>query len=238
MIYVGSKRKIKKHIVPILQKCINDSGFTTYVEPFVGRGNIIDSIQCPHRIGYDINPYLIAIYNNIDKILEMENKLVSREEYYTVKEHKNNYPDWYVGYVGIFCSYGTKWFNGYIGESNGRNYQNERWRNFKQQIPLLNNVKFEYANYYDLDFTNCTIYCDPPYANYTTSKQGYNINTNFNHEVFWNWCRQQARYNHIFVSESTIPDDFEIVWSSEIQAGLTKKSKKQIAKLGYLYLGE
>lgn len=36
MVYVGSKRKLKKHIVPILQKCIDDSGFTTYVEPFVG----------------------------------------------------------------------------------------------------------------------------------------------------------------------------------------------------------
>lgn len=175
----------------------------------------------------------------MDKVLHMENKLVSREEYCAVKKHKNDYPDWYVGYVGLFCSYGTKWFDSYVGiASNGRNYQNERYRSFKKQISLLTNIKFQHANYCDLAFTNCVIYCDPPYANYTTSKKAYSHAIKFNHEEFWNWCRQQAKYNHVFVSESTIPDDFKIMWSSEIQAGLTKKSKKQIEKLGYLYLGE
>lgn len=169
----------------------------------------------------------------------MEDKLVSRKEYYTIKEHKGNYPDWYVGYVGIFCSFGTKWFGGYASvQSDGRNYQNERCRNFKQQISLLAEIEFEYANYYDLDFTNYVIYCDPPYADYTTSKTGYHTSTKFSHEEFWNWCRKQAKCNHVFVSECTILDDFKIVWSSEIQVGITQKSKKQIEKLGYLYLGE
>lgn len=50
MKYMGSKSRIKKHIVPILQSLINTNGIETYIEPFVGGANIIDSIDCPNRI--------------------------------------------------------------------------------------------------------------------------------------------------------------------------------------------
>jgi DNA adenine methylase len=36
MKYVGSKAKIAKDIVPILQTLINLNGIKTYIEPFVG----------------------------------------------------------------------------------------------------------------------------------------------------------------------------------------------------------
>jgi hypothetical protein len=30
-------------------------------------------------------------------------------------DNKNNYPDWYVGYVGFICSFRGKFFGGYSG---------------------------------------------------------------------------------------------------------------------------
>lgn len=57
MVYMGSKRRVAKYIVPIIQEYI-DCGYDTYIEPMVGGGNIIEHIQCKNRIGYDINPYL------------------------------------------------------------------------------------------------------------------------------------------------------------------------------------
>ena len=36
MKYMGSKSRIAKYIVPILQKCIDDNNITTYIEPFAG----------------------------------------------------------------------------------------------------------------------------------------------------------------------------------------------------------
>ena len=36
MKYMGSKSRIAKDIVPIIQKCIDDNGINVYVEPFVG----------------------------------------------------------------------------------------------------------------------------------------------------------------------------------------------------------
>ena len=49
--FVGSKNRISKYIAPILQKCIDDNGVTTYYEPFVGGANMIDKIRCENRIG-------------------------------------------------------------------------------------------------------------------------------------------------------------------------------------------
>ena len=46
MVYMGSKSRIAKQIVPIIQQCIDDSHSDTYIEPFVGGANVIDKIKC------------------------------------------------------------------------------------------------------------------------------------------------------------------------------------------------
>ena len=61
MVYQGSKAKLRKYIVPILQKCIDDNNITTYIEPFCGGCNVIDHIKCDNRIASDNNPELIAL---------------------------------------------------------------------------------------------------------------------------------------------------------------------------------
>lgn len=38
MRYVGSKNRIAKYIIPIIQKEIDDNNITTYYEPFIGGG--------------------------------------------------------------------------------------------------------------------------------------------------------------------------------------------------------
>lgn len=42
---MGSKSRIAKDIVPIIQKCIDDNNLETYIEPFVGGANVIDKIK-------------------------------------------------------------------------------------------------------------------------------------------------------------------------------------------------
>ena len=98
--FVGSKNRISKYIAPILQKCIDDNGVTTYYEPFVGGANMIDKIRCENRIGNDIHPQLIVMF----KALQggwIPPRHVSEEEYNNVRMNKDKYPDYYVGYVGF-----------------------------------------------------------------------------------------------------------------------------------------
>ena len=67
MKYVGSKNRISKYIVPILQDCIDKNSIEIYYEPFVGGANLIDKIHCKERIGNDIHPQLISMFNELQK---------------------------------------------------------------------------------------------------------------------------------------------------------------------------
>ena len=63
MKYMGSKSRIAKYIVPIIQRYIDDNNIEYYWEPFVGGANVIDKICCKHKIGSDKNKYLICKFN-------------------------------------------------------------------------------------------------------------------------------------------------------------------------------
>lgn len=74
MKYIGSKAKIAKEIVPIIQKYINDNNISTYKELFVGGANVIDKIKCKLKIASDIDDGLIELYKttiNNPEALEM-----------------------------------------------------------------------------------------------------------------------------------------------------------------------
>lgn len=60
MRYIGSKNRISKELVPVIQSYINENT-SQYIEPFVGGANVIDKIQHSVKIGYDVNEYLIEL---------------------------------------------------------------------------------------------------------------------------------------------------------------------------------
>ena len=68
MRYMGSKSKIAKQIVPIIQGYIDENDIKYYLEPFCGGMNVIDKIKCEHKIASDINKYLIALLSENNKI--------------------------------------------------------------------------------------------------------------------------------------------------------------------------
>lgn len=61
MKFVGSKARIAKHIVPIIQRYLDTNKYRLYVEPFVGGANIIQHIKYPVRLGTDSSKPLIAL---------------------------------------------------------------------------------------------------------------------------------------------------------------------------------
>ena len=96
MKYVGSKNRISKYIVPILQDCIDKNSIEIYYEPFVGGANLIDKIHCKERIGNDIHPQLIAMFNELQKGWQPPSH-ISEEEYNKVRD--NDYS--LVGLSGV-----------------------------------------------------------------------------------------------------------------------------------------
>ena len=219
MKYMGSKNRIAKHLLPIMLAECEKHGITKWVEPFVGGANMIDKVPDTfERIGYDLNNYIIEMFNSLQQGF-IPKDLYSKEEYDHIKSNKDE-DKALTGYVGINCSYSGKWFGGYAGtvDTKGgvRNYQYEAKKNVINQVKNLSGVDFICESYENLDFENCLIYCDPPYKSTTSYSVG-----NFDHDKFFDWCRKQAKKNVVFVSEYNAPEEFECVWQQEVKSSLS-----------------
>lgn len=227
MVYMGSKNRIAKELIPIITKDLKPNQW--YVEPFVGGANMIDKIEHPYKLGADNNKYLIALLEAVQNGQELPEN-INKDEYIAVKTNKDNYPDWYVGFVGFVCSFRGKFFGGYSGyytTKTGiqRNYIKERINNILKQN--LDGIKLVCSSYDALDIpANSIIYCDPPYNGTTKYKDS------FDSDAFWQWCRDKAKEGHtVYVSEYNAPEDFKCIWEKQINSNLGGTSKTATEKL-------
>ena len=81
MKYVGSKNRLAKDLVPIIQSYIDNNHITHYWEPMCGGANMIDKIQCSNKFGSDIHPYLIALLKQAQIDTSVFPATISEEEY-------------------------------------------------------------------------------------------------------------------------------------------------------------
>lgn len=228
MKYMGSKNRISKYILPIIDEYI-DSTTQYYIEPFCGGCNMIDKVITNSKykdnlkyIAADNNRYLIAMFNAFNNgfVPPIE---ITREHYSDVRNDYNansgKYDDYYIGYIGFTGSYNGRFFDGgYSGKvltKNGtyRDYINEAKNNLLDQVPILKNVRFIYSDYQDLIIpSNSIVYCDPPYKG--VKKYSYSID----HDEFWEWCRELVKRGiKVLVSEYNAPDDFIPIWHQELK---------------------
>ena len=225
MKYVGSKNRLAKDLIPIIQPYVDNS--VGYLEPFVGGGNLIDKIKSNNKYGSDINKYLIALLKQVQSDISIIPDHISEQEYLKVKNNKDNYPDWYVGLVGFCATFGAKWFGGYARglKADGitpRDLPNEAIRNLKKQSKNLDGIIFNCCSYNDInsDIEDFVIYCDIPYKG--TIK--YETNNIFNYENFYEWCIKMSKKNIVLISEYNMPSDkFECIWSKNIKVMIDSK---------------
>lgn len=227
MVYMGSKNRIAKELIPIITKDLKPNQW--YVEPFVGGANMIDKIEHPYKLGADNNKDLIALLEAVQNGQELPEH-ITKDEYIAVKTNKDNYPDWYVGFVGFVSSFRAKFFGGYSGYCTTktgiqRNYIKERINNILKQN--LDGIKLVCSSYDALDIpANSIIYCDPPYNGTTKYKDS------FDSDAFWQWCRDKAKEGHsVYVSEYNAPEDFKCIWEKQINSNLGGTSKTATEKL-------
>ena len=251
---MGSKSRIAKYIVPIIQSYIKEGDI--YIEPFAGGMNVIDKVKAKDRIAYDINEYLIALFLHIKNGGELLD-VVDRKLYCDVRSsYKNDdciYPKWMVGNVGFLASYNGRWFDGGYAKSgyektkNGmrfRDYYKESKNNLEAQAENLKDIMFISNDYRCLNINNiknAVIYCDPPYKN--TKK--YKNSENFDYNEFWDAMRLWSKDNIVIVSELEAPDDFIKIWEKSVSRSIKVDNKvkstekifihKNTIKDGYLW---
>ena len=229
--YQGSKSRIAKYIVPIIQQFIDENHITEYYEPFVGGANVIDKIKCENRYGSDINPYLIEMFKSLteDKYCGLPEE-ITREEYGKVRDDYRKqgryYADWYIETVGFLASYNGKFFGGYAGTVTTkigtiRDYYDEAKRNLEQQLPNLRGIHWNCCSYEGVMSQKSLIYCDIPYKNTT------DYGTNFDHDRFWKWATEMSENNIVIVSETQAPPEWKSIWSMEIGRTIDNASRSK-----------
>ena len=238
MKYMGSKSRIKKHIVPILQQIIDCNNIEVYIEPFVGGANIIDSIKCNNKIGGDNSEPLIELlkYVRDGGVLPEE---VPKELYDDVRSNKdtNKYEKWFVGAIGFLASYNGRYFDGgyakTVTSKSGsiRNYYDEAKRNILQQAKDLRGIEFKYGEYTQFsDVKNVLIYCDIPYK----GKKQYGTSKNFDYKAFWKWAEEMSENNIVIISEEQAPKNFKCIWEQEVTR--TQDNNKRIKATEKLFV--
>ena len=243
---MGSKSRIAKHIVPIIQGYIDNNDINYYVEPFVGGANVIDKVVCKTRLGADKNKYLIALLERV-KFGSPLYEEVSKELYDKARNAFNSgdtsyFEDWQIGNIGFIASFNGRWFDGgyaktgYEKTSNGlklRNYYQEAKNNILTQAPSLKDIEFIACDYRSMPvpYDKAVIYCDPPYAN--TKK--YANATQFDYDEFWQWCRKMSENNIVIVSEENAPDDFRCIWQQEVSRSIKAKDKSKSVEKLFVY---
>ncbi len=225
MKYMGSKARIAKHILPIILKDRKEDQL--YVEPFVGGANLIDKVR-GRRLGCDNNKDLINLLTGLSNGW-IPKETYTKEEYLSAQKGGNKCPI-ETGYISINCSYSGKYWGRYAGQSNTaqgvRDYTNEAYKNVVKQAPSLKGVNFQCSDYLDLYIEpNSVIYCDIPYKGTYSEVEGYG-KLKFDHDIFFDWCREKAKQGHtVFISEYNAPDDFICVWQQEVKSSLSANGK-------------
>lgn len=212
MRYIGSKTRIAKiisHYVGILRK-----PGQLYVEPFCGGCNILDKISNP-RLANDNNRQLIALLKAVQTGW-IPPTSVTEAEYDWVKLNMGQYPDYYVGFIGLCCSFGGGWWAGYA-RGGGRNHVAENQRNLLSQD--LKDVVFHTGDYRDLKIpAKSFIYCDPPYRGTRQYSQP------FDHEKFYTWCVKMREQGHtLLISELDMPANFSMLHQVVLDHRLDRK---------------
>ena len=227
MKYVGSKNRLAKELVPIIQSYITDET-KGYLEPFVGGANMIDKIECNNKFGCDIHEELIELLKYVQDTNNILPKTITEEEYNKVRLNKDKYEKWYVGFVGFCATFGAKYFGGYArGFKNDkitpRDMAVEGIKNIEKQRKNLQNIKFKCCSYDEINknIKDFVIYCDPPY------KGTLKYTTDFDYDKFYKWCKEMSKNNIVLISEYWMPEEFECIWEKKttVRIDSNKKSK-------------
>lgn len=227
MKYVGSKNRLAKELVPIIQSYITDDT-KGYLEPFVGGANMIDKIECDNKFGCDIHEELIELLKYIQNTNNILPTTIKEEEYNKVRLNKDKYEKWYVGFIGFCATFGAKYFGGYArgfkeDKITPRDIPAESIRNIEKQRKNLQNIKFKCCSYDEINknIKDFVIYCDPPY------KGTLKYTTDFDYDKFYKWCKEMSKNNIVLISEYWMPEEFECIWEKKttVRIDSNKKSK-------------
>jgi len=228
--YHGGKAFTGKKIAPIINKLLERDEIEGYIEPFCGMLGVYRRINILPKKKYyasDVNKSLILMWKRKKKF--DPNMTISKEEYKKIKESKSSA---LKGLVGFAFSYRGIYFGSYDQKKRPIDIPNQV-NNVNEIKKRLKQVQFkqgDYKMYKPNEIKNMIIYCDPPYKDTTCTfyeETGKKCDK-FNHDEFYDWCREMSRNNIVLVSEYQAPSDFKCIWENTFKYRLAKKGIERL----------
>lgn len=228
MRYFGGKTRTCNAISEILQYNLEEG--QTFISPFVG-GGWVENLIVGNKECYDKHPYLIAMYQELQKGWEPPKEL-TKEEYDHIKTNPDEKP-YLTGFVGFGCSFAGKWFGGYAKDSTGRNFCLNAYNSIMRKMKGFQDTKFECKSYKDINPSGALIYCDPPYAG--TTQYSKQLVGDFDSDEFWATMREWSKKNIVVVSEYNAPEDFKCAWEQKVKLDIRDKDNKKKDRVEKLF---
>ncbi|MCM1393258.1 MAG: DNA adenine methylase [Ruminococcus sp.] len=234
MHYMGGKYSVRKPIAEIIRNCKIRGGTDTFVSLFCGALNVESEVAKDFQnvICNDKHKYLISMLQAVQNGFELPD-FVSREEYYYIKEHKDEMPQ-LAGFVGFGCSFGGRWFQGYAKNARKHNYCAEAKRGLLRKLSMMPHAEFICGDYRDVDIPDgAIVYCDPPYA----GVKRYSGTGEFDSAAFWQYVRELSKRCTVLVSETAAPEDFKSIWEQKKTRTLSNKQYFDVVEKVFVYNG-
>ncbi len=252
MVYMGSKGGILEQIIPILESR-RRSPDQLFVDAFGGGFNVVTAMSGP-RWGNEYNHVIVDMFKYLQEKVYFDERTcewcfpadtfpeeVSKEDYLYIRAHKDEYPSWFIAYVGFCCSFKATYFQGYAGKM----YQDRNRASIYRQFTMkyhsgMRDVKLFSGDYRDLVIpSGSMVYNDIPYKNTSGYKTGDGKGNTFDHQAFYEWACSQVDDNHcdVYLSEYTEPDwgHWELIWSNEKRNLMYSKEGAAVSHIEKLF---
>lgn len=207
--YKGLKlNDLDSEIVGILNCLIVENNIKTYVEPYIGFGNIIGNIQCENKYGYDSNKYIIGLLRYLSNNGAIPDE-ISLGAFEDAKAHyqckSKAYEDWYYGLLGFMLSGSdeTKPFHSrYITQDALSDAYSKTRDNVEKHRSYISDTKFAIGKIDGIcdKLKDALIYCKiPKYKR-------------FNADKFIDNMFKLSENNIVILKAEAVYSEFELIW--------------------------
>jgi DNA adenine methylase len=237
MQYMGGKALLAKYICSILE-AERAGPDQLFIDAFTGGANIIAGMSGP-RLGLDINPHMIQLWQEVAAGTFQPPARVTEGEYRIAKQWAalGAEPSSYLGFVGTGCAYAGCWFYSYSARhyrsgtlKNDSYQQSANWTTRYQKS--LAGARFKCMDALaELHPQAALVYCDPPYADTTN----YSGTPPFDSSLFWQRAREWSAKNTVLISEYKAPPDFRVLYTFPKSLGLRNRADKREVRLERLF---
>lgn len=234
MQYHGGKARIGKLIANAIFIKTMEKGFPIvgYVEPFCGMlgvyryiAELFPKTNQMQYLASDINKSLILMWQALQQSWKPPTRLIDRTEFMKLKYNEDSSAE--KGYIGHFYGYMGKYFVTFDNRRTQK--QADETSNIMTNMgQRLQHVMFSTGDYkMHSSLRGFVVYCDSPYKE---SSRYYQENAQsqpkFNHDMFWEWCREMSKNNLVFISAYSAPFDFTEIFSIVSQTPRTSRVEK------------